>query len=71
MKLTLAEVHSEISVHLAEISRLFKNPKITIIVRAPDQPDGDVILSDDDLDRVIAAIENLKGRDPFFKGDGK
>lgn len=67
-KPTLEDVHIEISGHLAEISKIFvKSAKITLIVRNPDQADGDVIVGDDDLDSVIAAINKLKNRGPLFQ----
>jgi hypothetical protein len=64
MPRTLREVQVEIGLHLEQISRLFKNPKITLVVRSPQLNDGDVILTDDNLESVVAAIRNLQGRMP-------
>ncbi len=61
------DLHHSIQSHLIEIERLFVSPKITIIVRAPRLADGDVILSNDDLELAIAAIRNLQSRDPAVK----
>jgi hypothetical protein len=41
---------------------MFKDPRVTIVVRAPSLPDGDVVVTDDDLDAAIKAIERLKFR---------
>lgn len=64
----LSQLHQKLAVHLEQISELFKNPKITLVVRSPDLPDGDVVLTDDELDKAIAAIERLKGRDSGSSG---
>jgi len=56
----LRDLQEQIAYSLDEIRRLFKNPKITLVVRNPDQADGDVVLSDDDLDKAIAAIVHLQ-----------
>ena len=60
-------MHDEISDHLDAIKALFKNPKLTIVVRNPDLRDGDVIVTNDDLDLVIQAIEKNKARPPLFE----
>ena len=52
---------------LDRISKRFVRPKLTLVVRAPDLPDGDVVIGDDDLDMAIAAIERLKSRQPIFE----
>ncbi len=56
----LRELQEQIAYHLEEIARLFKSPKITIVVRNDELADGDVVLSDDDLDKAIAAIHRLQ-----------
>ena len=64
----LVNLHPSISTYLNKIVALFKpGAKITLIVRNPDVPDGDVILGNDNLDDAIAAINNLKAREPIFK----
>lgn len=60
----LADLQNEIASRLVEISNLFKgHPKTTCLVRFPDFPDGsrDVLVTDDDLDGVIAGILIRKG----------
>lgn len=49
---------------LDRICRRFKNPKVTLVVRAPDLDDGDVVIGNDDLDATIAAIVRMKDRVP-------
>ena len=61
----VALMHAEISEHLEKICTLFKQrPKITIVVRTPwleaEGKEGDVLLTDDDLDLAIAAIHRLR-----------
>jgi hypothetical protein len=56
------QLHEKIEPHLKAISKLFKNPKITLLVRAPDAEDGDLILTADDPDCVIAALKRTWGR---------
>ena len=49
---------------LDSVCRKFKHPKVTLVVRAPDLEDGDVVIGNDDLDAAIAAIERMKNRKP-------
>ncbi len=58
--MTLIELQTELSEHMAKIAEYFKHPRITLVVRSPELPDGDVVLTDDDLDAAIAAITRLK-----------
>jgi hypothetical protein len=59
----LQRLHQDLSFDLDRIARRFRNPKITLIVRAPDLEDGDVVIGNDDLDAAIAAIQRLKERE--------
>lgn len=66
----LKNLQYEVADHLEAISKLFKRrPKITIVIRTPwieaDGKDGDVILSDDDFDLAISAINRLRERKPL------
>lgn len=59
----VARTGNIIADHLDKISRLFKpGAKLTIVVRRPDMPDGsqDMIISDDTVDDVIAALGRWK-----------
>lgn len=62
--LDLFLVQETINHHLNEIAGLFKAPKITLVVRAPNLPDGDLVMTADDLDQAVAAIQRLKERGP-------
>lgn len=56
------EHQDAVAYHLNMIGVLFKNPRITLVIRNPDLnaqgKDGDVVIShtDEDLDEVIRAI---------------
>jgi hypothetical protein len=63
-------VRDEVSRHLERIAGYFTSPKITLIVRAPQLEDGDLILTDDNLDEAIAAILKLKGQEHGQKRAG-
>ena len=53
-------LRNEVAWHLDEIAKLFKQrPKMTIVIRADWLPNGDVILTDDDQEKAIAAIRRL------------
>lgn len=56
----LRNLQEDICFHLEGIAKLFKNPKITIVIRNDELADGDVVLSDDDFDKAIAAIRHLQ-----------
>jgi hypothetical protein len=65
----LVNLQAEVAEHLEEICKLFKQrPKITIVIRTPwieaEGKDGDVVLTDDDFDLAIAAINRLRDRLP-------
>ncbi len=51
---------------LDRICRRFKSPKVTLIVRAPELEDGDVLIGNDDFDEAVAAINRLKAREAQF-----
>lgn len=57
-----AHITDSIAHHLDQIGRFFKNPKITLVVRAPDLADGDLVMTADNLDDAIAAIQRLQAR---------
>lgn len=56
----LRDLQAQIAAHLDDIGKLFKNPKITLVVRNSDVADADVVLSDDDLELAIKAIRHLQ-----------
>lgn len=55
----ITNLYIELDGDLRRIARRFKNPKITLIVRNPDLADGDVVLTDDDPQKAIEAIQKL------------
>lgn len=64
----LVGLQERISDHMDAILRMFKpGAAITVVVRNPGFGDADVVLSSDDLDAVIGAIQALKTRPPTFK----
>lgn len=60
------EVGYQIGGYMERIAKLFKpGVKLTMVARRPETPDGsqDMVLTDDDLDRVIAALEIRKAEE--------
>lgn len=54
----LKAAYHVVSAHMNEIVGLFKpGVKITVIVRRPDKGDQDFLMSDDDLEEVIALVK--------------
>ena len=59
----LREVQGEVAEHMEQIQRLFKEgAKITVLVRQPDKPEQDFLLTDDDLAEVGAMLERCSKR---------
>jgi hypothetical protein len=56
----VVQLHHDLDSDLKRIARRFKAPKITLIVRNAALPDGDVVLTDDDLELAIAALRRLQ-----------
>ena len=56
---------------LERVRAVFAVPvKITLLVRVVDDPEGDIIVSDDKLDELIKMIERRKKTEPVLeKGD--
>jgi hypothetical protein len=60
----LAEVHAEVANHCGDIAELFKpGAKVSVLIRNPRLNDGDMIVTDDDMDLVIAAVQRLKEKE--------
>lgn len=66
----IRELFFDLQDDLDNICRKFKNPKVTLVVRAPDLEDGDIVIGNDDLNSAIAAIRRLKDRTPTFDPSG-
>jgi len=65
----LIQLQERVADHLESICRMFtQRPKITIVIRTPwiqdEGGDGDVVITDDDFDLAIAAINRLRDRKP-------
>lgn len=57
----LAQLHSRISDHLEEISHYFNGSvKMTLLIRTSDEAEGNVLLSDDDIQTVIDQLTVMK-----------
>jgi hypothetical protein len=52
-------ITQDISHHLDAIRVYFTAPKVTLLVRNPALDDGDFLLTEDDLDLVIRALQRL------------
>ena len=60
----LAQLRDDIADHCVAIEDLFRVPvKVTCIVRRVGNPEGDVLVTSDDLDEAIAVINRSKARD--------
>lgn len=59
-------LHDSIVARLDDLAPLFdQRCKLTFVMRSPHLPDGDVVVTSDDIDAVIAALERLKMKDPY------
>ena len=57
------DFHARIANHAGDIAGLFKpGAKVTVLVRSPGIPDADVLVTDDSVDAIIAALEKLRIR---------
>ena len=64
---TESEFHDEVRAHLAYFAELLPPEyKLTLVARHTEMPPGagDIMITDDQPDAVIRAIEHLKTRDP-------
>lgn len=62
MTTPLQNVKGKIAKHLQEIAGYFNNAKVTVVIRTLDIKNGDLVMTDDDLDKVVEAIKVLKNR---------
>lgn len=64
MSLTPAQIrriYDTIAPMLDEIRPLFRKPKLTLIIRAPDLADGDIVLTDDDdVEAICASVRKTR-----------
>lgn len=57
-------ISDEIADHLDAIKAFFKAPKLTLIVRAPELADGDLVMTDDRIADAVAALERMRPKEP-------
>ena len=61
MKDVIAELHNNLSNDLDRIKRRFKGtPRLSLIVRFPEQPDKGLYLTDDTKNEMLGQIEFLE-----------
>jgi len=61
-KLRLA--HEACDAALQELEKLFKpHCKLTLLMRNPESDDGDMLLTRDEFDDIIAAIQRLRDKE--------
>ena len=64
----LMDLHLAISEHLEAIREMFKEPpKITIIVRTSEDPEGIVVVTDDNLQTVMGQLAIADNWKPTIK----
>lgn len=59
-----AQLQSRIAPHLDAIAKLFRNPCVTLFVRAPDLKDGDFVMTTDTYREIITGLQALEKRFP-------
>ncbi len=64
----LMDLHLAISAHLNEIKAMFKGPvKVTIIIRTSEEPEGNVVVTEDDLNTVVGQLAIAENWKPTIK----
>ena len=59
--MTVGQVHAEVAEHCSQIARLFKaGARVTVLIRNPNLADGDMVVSDDETDLAVMALQRLK-----------
>ena len=62
----IMRLHQDLQTDLDRISARFKNAKVTLIVRNPDIPNGDVVIGNDELDSAIESVRRLQAKSAFM-----
>lgn len=71
-KLTREEcmaLYDQLMPHIEAIERLFKQPCVTLLVRAPNLPDGDLLLTQDDEATICEAVHRQMAKRPAIEQD--
>jgi hypothetical protein len=67
----LVRARENVAAAMEDIVRMFKpGAKIAVLVRAPGFPDRDLLMTDDDLDELIAMIRRRKAVEPSLQPTG-
>lgn len=69
-KLTREEcmaLYDQLMPHIEAIERLFKFPRVTLLVRAPNLPDGDLLLTQDDEATICDAVRRQMAKAPAIE----
>jgi len=69
-KLTREEcmaLYDQLMPHIEAIERLFKEPRVTLLVRAPNLPDGDLLLTQDDEATIGEAVRRQMAKKPAIE----
>lgn len=54
----LEEIQNTVAGHMDDIKSMFKaEAKITVLVRLPENPEADFLMTDDDLGEAVAALQ--------------
>lgn len=65
MSAVLEQLHADLALDLDRVMRRFKpGMKVTLVVRNPENVEGDVVIGDDDLNEAIVAIQRRIGASP-------
>lgn len=55
---------AEVARHLGQLERIFKpGVKLTFLMRDPENPECDLLITADTLDGIAAAVERSRGRE--------
>lgn len=64
-----ARIHEMLAADLERIARHFKaRPRLTLLVRHPDNPNANILLSDDNLSEVVSAATALRADPAYLAG---
>lgn len=69
-KVSPARVAAECEEYLHRIEMLFvPECRITLLVRSPHLPDGDLVLTRDDLDKAVGALMRARDAEMNYQGE--
>ena len=66
MDLSTVIVGQKIQEHMNKIKSMFKSgAEVTVLIRMPDKPEQDFLITNDNLDDIISAIKRSKERSKY------